>query len=791
MIALLLISHSATLAQGVRDLAQQMAPELPILAAGGTDEGEIGTSFEKIYQGMTEGLAHDGLLVLMDLGSAVMTAESALDMLDEAQRARVRLSNGPLVEGALAAATTAAGGASLDEVAAAAHEAASMQKGVAGTTPPEGALSPKDAGDWRERHVTVPNAAGLHARPAAQIVRLLAPLDAEVHLCNASTPTGPAKARSMIALLSLAARQGDLLTIRARGREAEAALDAVAQLIGDGFGERDDSLTVGLSPPDATQRPSATGDEITGYAASGGIAIGTIWWLEGGEVEGPARAEGTVAEESARLEQALTEACHALDRLAAARGAEAAIFAAQATLLQDETLRDAALQRIRNAHCHAATAWLAVTREEAARLRGSANALIAERADDLIDVGQRVARAMLGEPPLGRVPDGAVVVAETLTPSLLPPLASAGAVALVSQRGGPTSHVAILARGLGLPAILGVGPAVASLVNDQRVIVDGDRGRLLIDPDEPTRTKYQQRAVAAQRQLDEARQAAQAAARTQAGRRVVVAANVASVAEAEAAVVNGADGVGLLRTEFLFLDRADLPSEQAQRDALRAIFAPLGERPIIVRTLDIGGDKEAPALKLTPERNGFLGERGLRHSLRHPDLFRRQLRAILRAAHGHRVSLMFPMVTTVDEVVQARTLLDEVQQRLAAAGAEWAAPEEVGIMVEVPAAALAAADFAPHVDFFSVGSNDLIQYTMAAERTNEAVASLYQPDHPALWTLLGHLIRAAHAAERWVGLCGELGGNPAYTARLVALGFDELSMAPAAIPAVKAAVRAG
>jgi phosphoenolpyruvate-protein kinase (PTS system EI component) len=261
------------------------------------------------------------------------------------------------------------------------------------------------------------------------------------------------------------------------------------------------------------------------------------------------------------------------------------------------------------------------------------------------------------------------------------------------------------------------------------------------------------------------------------------------VDEALAAVANGAEGVGLLRTEFLYLDRPDLPSEDEQVAALRAIFAALEGRPIIVRTLDIGGDKSVPALDLDPVTNSFLGVRGLRLSLRRPDLFRQQLRAIARAAEGYRVSLMFPMVTTVAEVREARGHLDAVMKELDAEGVGHGRIEEVGIMVEVPAAALTADLLAPEVDFFSVGSNDLVQYTMAAERTNAAVADLYRPDAPAILRLLERIVAGAHAHGRWVGICGEMAGDPSLTPIFVGLGIDELSMAPGSIPAVKAAIR--
>ncbi len=791
MISLVLISHSSTLAQGVAELAQQMAPGVQIVPAGGTAEGEIGTSFELILEALALADSPDGTLVLMDLGSAVMTAETALEFIEEAQRARVRLSNAPLVEGALAAAALAATGASLSAVADAADETRTQPK----LSEAQDAAPPLPAAAaTHERAMRLVNPAGLHARPAAQIVGLAGRWQAELRLRQAARPGPSASARSLVALLGLGGRQGTELVASASGPEAQQALEALAELVASGFGEMEEPPAVMPAPP-APPPPTGIveGEGVRGVPAAPGKAIGPAFWLKEATPSIPDTPAEDPEQEAERLQAALATARQALRSLEqqsarSAGASEAAIFEAQRFLLDDPLLLERASARIEQRDT-AAAAWDAATRAEAEGLRAIGDPLIAGRAADLLDVGRRVVRLLVdaGEPPT--VPPGAIVLAEEIDPSQVALLKQAGAGGLATEGGGTTSHAAILARAFELPAVMGLGPALRSIESGQMLLVDGANGLLLPNPSDAQVATFHAQLQAEQAEATRARAAAQAPALTRDGHRVVIAANVASVTEAEAAVARGAEGVGLLRTEFLYMGRATLPSEEEQVAALRAIFAPFGERPIIVRTLDVGGDKPLPALALDPIIHSFLGVRGLRLSLQRPALFEQQLRAILRAAEGHRVSLMFPMVSTVEEVRAARAHLASVQQALDAAGTARGSLEEVGIMVEVPAAALAADRLAAEVDFFSVGSNDLTQYTMAAERTNREVANLYQPNHPALLRLLAQLVEQAHAHHRWVGVCGEMAGDPALTPLLLGLGMDELSMTPASIPAVKATIR--
>ena len=424
---------------------------------------------------------------------------------------------------------------------------------------------------------------------------------------------------------------------------------------------------------------------------------------------------------------------------------------------------------------------------------------MAERADDLRDVRDRLLRALLDagadEPSgaadpgparspadLGALQTGTVLLAERLTPSdtaALDPDAIAG---IATVEGGRTSHAAIIARSLAIPAVVGVGEALASVADGETVLVDGEAGQVIVDPDE------EHRAAA---KGDDPETITDRVETTD-GHSVEVAANVGGEAELGPAAERGADGIGLFRTEFLFNDRESPPTEAEQYEAVTAALSAFPEDRVVVRTVDIGGDKPIPYLNLPDEENPFLGRRGIRLSLgEHADLFETQLRALLRAAateRGDRLAVMFPLVTRVEEVEQAVETVESVAADLAAEGVDHAVPE-LGAMIETPAAAFVADALAARLDFLSVGTNDLAQYVMAADRGNDAVADYHDPLHPAVLRALDRTTAAAADADAWVGMCGEMAGDPALTELLVGLGFDELSMSAVTVPDVKARVR--
>jgi phosphotransferase system enzyme I (PtsI) len=409
---------------------------------------------------------------------------------------------------------------------------------------------------------------------------------------------------------------------------------------------------------------------------------------------------------------------------------------------------------------------------------------MAERADDLRDVRDRLVRLLTGgeRVNLAELPEGSVVLAERLTPSDTAQLDPDRVAGFVTVTGGRTSHAAIFARSLALPAVVGVGPDLESVEEGETVAVDGETGEVVVDPSDET--------LAAVDTGPEVEVTHDRVATTD-GTEIEVAANVGRPVELEGAVEQGADGVGLYRTEFLFLDRESPPSEGEQYETYVDALAAFPDGRVVVRTLDIGGDKQIPYLDLPEEENPFLGERGIRRSLGpDADLFETQLRALLRAAadaEGGTLSVMFPLVSTVDELDAALEAVEEVAAELEQEDVAYARPE-LGVMVETPGAVFMADEFAARVDFLSIGTNDLAQYVMAAARENEHVAHLHDPLHPPVLRAIARSVEAAHDNDAWIGMCGEMAGNPELTELLVGLGLDELSMSAVTIPEVKANV---
>ena len=664
----------------------------------------------------------------------------------------------------------------------------------------------------KQLDLTIQNETGLHARPAKTFVGLAKQFKSRIRVGHGEKEVN---AKSLISVLTLGVRYAGEIRILIEGEDEEEASLALAQAVREGLGEavaapaEPQPIVVAADPPHHNENghnklshPGSNGataptepasdeaasDQLTGIGASQGIAIGKLFRLDRATIEIDDAFAGESAE-NAKLQQALTRAKAEIDALVAQAtdltgSAEAAIFEAHLELLSDPDLLEDVQTSIA-AGVSAARAWQTVIEARATELASLDDMLLAARSADLRDVGQRVQLIMSGQQQQTiRWPNEAVIlIADDLTPSDTISLDTNRVLGFCTAKGGPNAHAAILARALGLPAIVGMGERLMQLQVGEKAVLDGEAGTLSlrVSAEQIAAAEKRQQALADQRSADRA--AAMELAITRDGRRIEVAANVGSLADAELAMQSGAEGVGLLRTEFLFLEREAAPTEAEQHAVYRDIVATLQGQPVIIRTLDVGGDKHLPYLDLPAEENPFLGERGIRLCLNRPKLFREQLRAIVRAADAGSLRIMFPMVADLSELLTARGYLMEVCNEL-----NIAMPQ-VGIMIEVPAAALNADMFAQHVDFFSIGTNDLTQYTLAIDRQHPTLAAQADGLHPAVLRLIARTVEAARAAGKWVGVCGELGADAQAVPILLGLGVDELSVSAPAIPTVKAQIR--
>lgn len=536
--------------------------------------------------------------------------------------------------------------------------------------------------------------------------------------------------------------------------------------------------------------------KLIGLPAASGIALGPAFLYTRKALHAESYSIENVDQEFAKLESALTQAENDLGALTQRARAqvgeqEAAIFEAQAAMARDPELIERVRALVQEHKVNIGFAWQESIQFFAKTLRDLQDEYLSARAADVEDVGQRVLSLLLGQTLASRRPSApSIILAEDLTPADTILFDRSTVLAYCTQAGGPTSHVAILSKAQGVACIVGAGAQLAAIENGSFLVVDGSSGEIFVEPDPQTKAAYEAKASAQLNRQQEAFKNASLPASTADGKRVEVVANVGSEADALEAVACGAEGIGLLRTEFLFLDRTAAPSESEQVETYSAIFLAIGRsKPIVVRTLDIGGDKPAPYLNIPKEENPFLGLRGVRLTLRYEELFESQLRALLLAGVGYDLRIMFPMVSTLGEISQARDVLEHCRSSLEAEGKAYCESVQIGIMVEVPSAALMANSLAEVVDFFSIGTNDLSQYTLAAERTSADVAHLADAFQPAVIELIRQVVEAAHRKGKWVGLCGELGGEALATPLLLGLQLDELSASPKLIPELKQRIR--
>jgi phosphocarrier protein FPr len=631
----------------------------------------------------------------------------------------------------------------------------------------------------------ITSSGGLHARPAGLLAAAAKnyPFDLFVDKNGQR-----ANAKSLVAIMALEVSKNDQVRIGSSQVEAYQVVNELRDYIEQNLAKLAPTASPQTHPKtNAPQRQNSKTGLYWGVPASPGLAVGKIYQLREVSYEIPKIGQDKETEldlfkeAQANAETELNELQSQIS--AEGNSTQAAIFAAHLELLGDPELVESAVNGIRQGQS-AAFAWNQSFQKQAQRLGQLNNELLAARANDLRDVGQRVLRLLLGHPRETQVlGEDTILVADNLTPSDTASLDRKKVRGFCTLSGGATSHVAILARSLGIPAIAAIDPEVLNVTSGTEVVIDGSQGSLQISPSLDDKNQ----ALAFQRQTLERRHRemslAHQPAKTLDGHWIEVAANIGGVSDAEEAVRHGCDGVGLLRSEFLFLERETAPDENEQLGIYQKIADILGERPLTVRTLDVGGDKPLKYLPIASEENPFLGLRGIRVGLKHEEILRTQLRALLRVEHKGEMRIMFPMISTLSEWRQANEILQQERKNLPHRAVK------VGIMIEVPAAALLADALAQEVDFFSIGTNDLTQYTLAIDRGNQNLATQFDTLHPSVFKLIKMTSEAAHAHGKWVGVCGGIAGDAHAVPILLGLGVDELSISVPSLPSIKDQIR--
>ena len=529
-----------------------------------------------------------------------------------------------------------------------------------------------------------------------------------------------------------------------------------------------------------------------GIAASKGYAVGQVFLKSLDVITIVEKTDVNVEEEKGRLETAIENARKQISALEEKTRVEigeheAAVFGSHLMLLDDPEFTGAAFSSVENDNISAEKAINDVVNTYVEMFSQFDDEYMRERAADLKDVGVRILKNLTGaaESDMNNLPENTIIVAHDLTPSDTAQIDKNKVVAFLTDIGGRTSHSAIMARTLEIPAVVGLEDITKNVKNGDKLIVDGIEGIVIINPDEDTVALYEGKKASLEAERTKLKELVNTKTVTRDGKEIILAANIGAPQDVHKAIENGAEGIGLFRTEFLYMDRDALPTEEEQFEAYKYVAEKLEGKPVVIRTLDIGGDKKLPYLPMPEEMNPFLGYRAIRLCLDRVDIFKVQLRALLRASAFGNIKIMFPMIASVGEFLEAKKILTECMDELKKEGIAFNENLEVGIMVEIPSAAVIADEFAKYVDFFSIGTNDLIQYTLACDRMSEKVSYLYDPMHPAVLRLIKMTIEAAHKEGKWCGMCGEMAGDEAAIPTLLEYGLDEFSMSASSILGAK------
>jgi phosphoenolpyruvate-protein phosphotransferase/dihydroxyacetone kinase phosphotransfer subunit len=798
MVGLVLVSHSRPLAEAVADLVRRAVnSDLRLTFSGGVGEGrvELGTDALEIQEAITSVYSDDGVLVLMDMGSAILSAETAKDLLIPEQQEKVRLTSAPLVEGGIAAAVQAQLGAPIEEVAKAALQSLLPKQDQVQDIVPDTEISqktPEPAGN-EILDLTIQNTHGLHLRPAATLIKTVSRFPGEVYIENRTANRGPVLVRSLVDLTRLQIRQGDSVRFSISTLDPKPVVDSIRSLVENHFGE--------LPQPVQPGKTDGTPDASQPFGVSPGIAIGRPLLLETMVAPIPAytvEAAPDITREISRLRLAITTAIEEFDnrinRLRPSlRADHLEVFDAQRMIFADPTILAEVQARIEKDHMNAASAWHAVLTRYATDQENAEDLYLRARAADFREVNRTVLNHLIGEKSiLAEQPfaESTLLICEELTPTLAEELHRLSISGVIQLGGGATSHGAILARALGLPAIGGARNSLDRLRPAQLVAINGSAGLLWVDPPAEILSDLVNRQQLERSELQQARRESKEPAITKDGNPIEVGGNAGSANDVSSARQNGAEFIGLFRSEFLFQDFHTEPDEEQQLAAYREALAPTGGLvPITIRLLDIGGDKPLKFLAQAKETNPFLGVRGIRLLMVNPRFFRVHLRAILRLADSFRVQMLVPMITDLSEILATKKLLDEVAAELRNANLPHRWPIPLGAMIETPSAALLIDQLLPHLEFVSIGTNDLTQYVLCAERGSASLSSFSDSLHPAVLRLCEQVIRKAQAHRIKVSICGEIASDPEAIPVWLGLGLRELSVTAAAIPGVKSLIR--
>jgi dihydroxyacetone kinase phosphotransfer subunit len=813
MLGLLLVSHSRALAEAAVDLIRRTVSDtLPIAAAGGVGErhSEIGTDAIDIQRGIESVAQPDGVLVLMDMGSAILSAEMAKDLLGDS--ISVQLCSGPLVEGGIAAAVQIqVGSPVVDVVAAAQRSLLPKQDQLGESVQIAEPVAPVVAEDSFES--VLENVYGLHLRPVAALIKSLGADAKAVQIENLTGKRGPVVAASLVEIARLQGKKGDTIRFLLSGPNTARTRKEI-----ESFLER-------LRREDAHPVQAVAGKEesagLEPIAVSAGLALGRVFFEDQVGVKIPDTQPHTPEEVDVECRR-LTEAIVAVQQSVAQRvakfqsslnSADLAILEAQELILSDQILLAKAQERIRARPANAAAAWYQTLAEIAEDQAKADDAYLRQRAIDFREAASAVVQQLIGQ--TGRfadLSDDCVLVCAELTPTLIDQIQSTRITGVIELGGGSLSHGAILARSLGLPVIGNAAQSESALRSAQLIAINGSTGQLLVDPPPGVVREWRQKQMDARESHEKAIQLSQVSAFSTDQVPFLIAANAGKRRDVELALRNGADGIGLFRSEFLFDAFHTLPSEEEQfavyREALEPILADSRWKPaqppeslttipgisaefsVTLRLLDIGGDKPLPFLSPGKESNPFLGVRGLRLLLRNPEFFGSHLCAILRLAELFSVKLLVPMVTSVNEISRLKQFLETAHRSLKERNVSHKWPVETGVMIETPAAALAFDQMIEHLDFASIGTNDLTQYVLSAERGNPQLEEFADSLHPAVLRLCQQVIALANQRNFPISICGEIASDPIAVPLLAGLGLRVLSVAATAVPTIKATIRA-